>query len=99
MSASPSMFRTSTVVHKCDRDLAVLPQNVSYPETRVSITSPKRLTAVAVYCPATRKRSKLELYFDLLKVVGSGETKPTRIRYRVNLSWVAMEALLHWLVD
>jgi predicted transcriptional regulator len=46
-----------------------------------------------------RKRSKLEIYFDLLKVVGSGETKPTRIMYRANLSWVAMEGLLHRLVD
>jgi predicted transcriptional regulator len=45
------------------------------------------------------KRSKLEIYFDLLKVVGSGETKPTRIMYRANLSWVAMEELLHRLVD
>lgn len=33
------------------------------------------------------KRSRLEIYLDLLKVINKGTRKPTRIMYRTNLSW------------
>ena len=33
------------------------------------------------------KRSKLEIYLDILKVINKGVYKPTRIMYSSNLSW------------
>lgn len=33
------------------------------------------------------KRSRLEIYLDVLKVISKGTQKPTRIMYRTNLSW------------
>ena len=33
------------------------------------------------------KRSKLEIFLDILKVVSNGTHKPTRIMYKNNLSW------------
>ena len=38
----------------------------------------------------TPKRSKLEIYLDVLKVIKKGINKPTRIMYRTNLSWKPM---------
>lgn len=33
------------------------------------------------------RRSRLEIYMDVLRVVSEGECKPTLIMYRSNLSW------------
>jgi len=33
------------------------------------------------------RRSRLEIYFDVLEVVNSGISIPTRIMYEANLSW------------
>jgi predicted transcriptional regulator len=33
------------------------------------------------------KRSRLEIYMDILTAVSKGEHKPTSIMYRSNLSW------------
>jgi len=33
------------------------------------------------------RRSRLEMYFDVLEVINSGITVPTRIMYETNLSW------------
>jgi predicted transcriptional regulator len=33
------------------------------------------------------KRSRLEIYLDILQVIRKGVDKPTRIMYRTNLSW------------
>ena len=44
------------------------------------------------------KRSKLEIYLEILKVVSKGTDKPTRIMYKTNLSWkplmTALESVL-----
>ena len=45
------------------------------------------------------RRSRLEIYFDLLKVVESGVTKPTRIMYKTNLSWKTLHEILSVLVS
>jgi predicted transcriptional regulator len=45
------------------------------------------------------KRSRLELYFDVLKVIGEGVDKPTRIMYKANLSWVTLGEALATLVN
>lgn len=40
------------------------------------------------------KRSRLEIYLDVLKVVSKGTEKPTRIMYRTNLSWKPLMKIL-----
>jgi predicted transcriptional regulator len=45
------------------------------------------------------KRSKLELYFDVLESINKGTHKPTRIMYDTNLSWNTLNEVLGPLVD
>jgi len=41
-----------------------------------------------------RKRSKLEIYLDILRAIKRGVNKPTRIMYRTNLSWKPLQTIL-----
>ena len=36
------------------------------------------------------RRSRLEIYFDVLKAIDNGTHKPTRIMYETNLSWISV---------
>jgi len=45
------------------------------------------------------KRSRLEIYLDVLKVIGKGTQKPTQIMYKSNLSWKPLMKILESLVD
>jgi predicted transcriptional regulator len=45
------------------------------------------------------KRSKLEIYLDVLKAIRKGTNKPTRIMYRTNLSWKILMGILDSLVQ
>lgn len=45
------------------------------------------------------KRSRLEIYLDVLKVINRGTHKPTRVMYRTNLSWKPLMKILQSLVD
>ncbi len=40
------------------------------------------------------RRSKLEIYLDVLKAIGAGSQKPTHIMYKANLSWVVLRGCL-----
>ena len=40
------------------------------------------------------RRSKLEIYLDVLKVIKEGTKKPTRIMYGANLSWKLLQGIL-----
>ena len=44
------------------------------------------------------KRSKLEIYLDILQIIKKGTHQPTRIMYKTNLSWkplmTAIESML-----
>jgi predicted transcriptional regulator len=42
----------------------------------------------------TSKRSKLDIYLDVLKAIRRGTHKPTRIMYRTNLSWKPLMEVL-----
>jgi predicted transcriptional regulator len=44
------------------------------------------------------KRSRLEIYLDVLKVLRKGESRPTRIMYQSNLSWKPLTQILDSLV-
>lgn len=44
------------------------------------------------------RRSRLEIYFDILKVIESGFVKPTQIMYQTNLSWVSLQDMLETLI-
>ena len=45
------------------------------------------------------RRSRLEIYFDILDVINKGTSKPTRIMYRTNLSWVTLKEMFDTLID
>ena len=45
------------------------------------------------------RRSKLEIYLEVLKVIKEGTTKPTRIMYGANLSWKMVQGVLNSMVD
>jgi predicted transcriptional regulator len=46
-----------------------------------------------------KKRSRLEMNFEVLKVIKSGVDKLTLIMYRTNLSWRALSDILERLVE
>jgi predicted transcriptional regulator len=45
------------------------------------------------------RRSKLEVYMDVLWVIKGGTRKPTRIMYGANLSWKPLQSVLKSLVS
>jgi predicted transcriptional regulator len=45
------------------------------------------------------RRSKLEIFFDILNVVNNGVVKPTRIMYKTNLSWTPLQKALQTLLE
>jgi len=45
------------------------------------------------------KRSKLEIYLDVLKAVRSGVDKPTNIMYKCNLAWKPFKRILNSLIE
>ena len=47
----------------------------------------------------TGKRSKFEIYLEILTIMSKEETKPTRIMYETNLSWVPFQEYLKHLID
>ena len=47
----------------------------------------------------SKKRSKLELYLELLSIIKEGTQYPTRIMYKANMSWVPTQQFLEFLVS
>jgi predicted transcriptional regulator len=47
----------------------------------------------------TRRRSKLEIYVDVLSIIKNGTAKPTRIMYEANLSWDHLHRILQPMLD
>ena len=45
------------------------------------------------------RRSRLEIYFDVLKVIHKGTNKPTRIMYETNLSWTSLCSVFETLIS
>jgi len=45
------------------------------------------------------RRSKLEIYLDVLWIVKNGTKKPTRIMYGANISWKPLKRILKSLVS
>ncbi|MEM2936190.1 MAG: DUF4364 family protein [Candidatus Bathyarchaeia archaeon] len=45
-----------------------------------------------------RKRSRLEIYLDILRVINRGIKKPTRIMYSTNLSWNPLQEILNSMI-
>jgi predicted transcriptional regulator len=37
------------------------------------------------------RRSRLEIFFDVLATIDRGHDKPTRIMYKTNLSWTSLQ--------
>ena len=47
----------------------------------------------------TGKRSRLEMYLDVLEKINAGISRPTNIMYKCNLSWIPMKEILDSLID
>jgi len=47
----------------------------------------------------SRRRSKLEIYLDVLWLIKNGTNKPTRIMYGSNLSWKPLQRILRSMID
>jgi len=47
----------------------------------------------------TRRRSKLEIYLDVLWIIKTGTIKPTRIMYGANLSWKPLQRILRSMIS
>jgi len=47
----------------------------------------------------TAKRSRLEIYLDILQALKKGVIKPTRIMYSTNLSWNPLQEILESLIE
>jgi len=45
------------------------------------------------------KRSRIEIYLDVLQAIKRGTHKPTRIMYRTNLSWKPLMSILESMVE
>lgn len=45
------------------------------------------------------RRSRLEIFFDVLAVIERGVSKPTRIMYKTNLSWTSLHDVFETLID
>lgn len=45
------------------------------------------------------RRSKLEIYIDVLQLIKEGTIKPTRIMYGANLSWKLLQGVLLSMVN
>ena len=45
------------------------------------------------------RRSKLEIYIEVLQLIKEGIAKPTRIMYGANLSWKLLQSVLDNMID
>ena len=45
------------------------------------------------------RRSRLEIFFDVLAVIDRGHRKPTRIMYKTNLAWTSLQDVFETLID
>ena len=39
------------------------------------------------------RRSRLEIYFEVLEVIEKGVEKPTQVMYKTNLSWITLQEM------
>jgi predicted transcriptional regulator len=67
--------------------------------TPVVIGHPRGVNVSAGVNHMKNRRSKLEIYLDVLNVIKDGNTKPTRIMYGANLSWKLLQGVLGSLVS
>ncbi len=45
------------------------------------------------------KRSRQQVLDDILKTIGSGTDKPTRVMYKANLSWNTLQSALEYALE
>ena len=45
------------------------------------------------------KRSRIEIYLDILRAINKGVHKPTRIMYQTNLSWKPLMQVLNAMME
>jgi len=47
----------------------------------------------------TGKRSRLQIYLNILKTIKMGTDKPTNIMYKCNLSWMPLKEIMNSLLE
>ena len=52
------------------------------------------VTVIYLVFRVSSKRSRIEIYLDVLQAIRKGVHKPTRIMYRTNLSWKPLMQVL-----
>ena len=52
------------------------------------------VTVIYLVFKVSSKRSRIEIYIDVLQAIRKGVHKPTRIMYRTNLSWKPLMQVL-----
>ncbi|MBS7641395.1 MAG: winged helix-turn-helix domain-containing protein [Candidatus Bathyarchaeia archaeon] len=52
------------------------------------------MKALLEFLSSGKRRSRLEIYMDVLRIIGSGVNKPTRIMFAANLSWRALKEII-----
>ena len=45
------------------------------------------------------RRSRLEIYFEILEVIEREIDKPTQIMYKTNLSWITLQEMFETLIN
>ena len=63
----------------------------------IGYNSPFTLTGFVIIM--TGKRSRLEMYLNVLEKISQGISKPTNIMYKCNLSWRPLQEILRSLVE
>jgi predicted transcriptional regulator len=51
------------------------------------------------YRSESYRRSKMEIYLDILGIIKNGVDRPTRIMYKANLSWKPFQETLKFMLD
>ena len=54
---------------------------------------------ITVRMPSSGRRSKLEVYVDILEAIAKGNEKPTRIMFNSNTSWLVLQDALDFLLS
>jgi len=77
--------------------LATVFSFITYIRTAIiGYNSPRPAGSVIIM---TGKRSRLEMYLDVLEKISQGVSKPTNIMYRCNLSWCPLQEILRSLIE
>jgi len=76
-------------------------RNMDFPvaDAEETVTTKQPADSAQEIISASRRRSKIEIYHELLRLIGSGVSKPTHLMYECNLSWASLRGSLDAMLD